>query len=333
MALLRAARTVWAISPFVLNRGRRQDVHVSYGAKPGAAGAFCKIADNVKHQQEADSMKWSIISAVNNESVLKSCLLTSPDIQSATEVILQAGYSSAAAAYNSGIQKASTDLLVFVHQDVYLPEGWINVVQEALELLSVQDPHWGVVGVYGITASGRGAGHLYCTGLGCVVLKAFAGAIEVRSLDEVVLIFRKSSGLRFDDRLPGFHLYGTDICLESRRRGMKCYAISAFCVHNTNGYSFLPFAFWKCYWLMRRKWKAELPVAATCSNITYWCWPMIWWNGVRAANLLLGRQKRAGRVQDPSQLYRELSRDNPVRGAASDAGRYSPQCPLSDKQA
>ena len=142
---------------------------------------------------------------------MKSCLLTSPDIQSATEVILQPGYSSAAAAYNSGIQKASTDLLVFVHQDVYLPEGWINVVQEALELLSVQDPHWGVVGVYGITASGRGAGYLYCTGLGCVVLKAFAGAIEVRSLDEVVLIFRKSSGLRFDDRLPGFHLYGTDI--------------------------------------------------------------------------------------------------------------------------
>ena len=68
MALLRAARTVWAISPFVLNRGRRQDVHVSYGAKPGEAGAFCKIADTVKHQQEDDSMKWSVIAAVNNEA-------------------------------------------------------------------------------------------------------------------------------------------------------------------------------------------------------------------------------------------------------------------------
>jgi glycosyltransferase involved in cell wall biosynthesis len=280
-------------------------------------------------------MKWSIISTVSSESVLRSCLLKSPDIQSTTEVILQVGYSSAAAAYNSGIEKASTDLLVFVHQDVYLPEGWIDAVQETLELLSVQDPHWGVVGLWGATASGPFAGYLYWTGGGGGAdLKPFEGVIEVRSLDEVVLIFKKSSGLRFDERLPGFHMYGADICLEARRRGMKCYAISAFCVHNTNGYDFLPFEFWQAYLFLRRKWKTELPITTTCAEITCWCWPMIRWNVVRAANLLLGREKRAKRVQDPSELYRKLFRHNLVQGASSSsAGRYSPHRPFTDKQA
>ena len=69
-------------------------------------------------------MDWTVISVTNNEDVLKSCLLNSPDLAEASEVILQKGYRSAAVAYNSAIDKAKTDLLVFLHQDVYLPRGW-----------------------------------------------------------------------------------------------------------------------------------------------------------------------------------------------------------------
>ena len=129
----------------------------------------------------------------------------------------------------------------------------------------------------------------------------------MESLDEVVLILRKSSGLRFDPHLAGFHMYGADICLEARRQGRKCYAIAAFCVHNTNQYGMLPFQFWRAYLAMRRKWKAELPIRTTCTEITRWCWPMIRWNVVRAINLATGRDKPpAKRVSDPAPLYREL---------------------------
>jgi hypothetical protein len=262
--------------------------------------------DNVKHQEEKASMQWSIICAVNNQSVLRSCLLKSPDIQSATEVILQTGYSSAAAAYNSAIQKADTDLLVFVHQDVYLPPGWADYVQRALEWLSTRDPNWGVLGVWGVTESNDRAGHLYWTGAQGAPWKPFDGVKEVTSLDEVVLILRKSSGLRFDERLPGFHLYGSDICLEACRRGMKCYAVPAFCIHNTNEHNFLPFEFWKCCLFIRRKWRLALPITTPCMTITFWCWPMIRWILVRAVNLALGRDKPAHRVADPSDLYREF---------------------------
>lgn len=263
-------------------------------------------------------LKWTLISAVNNESVLKNCLLNSPDVGSASEVLLQTGYASAAEAYNAAIAKAKTELVVLVHQDVYLPEGWIASVQKACELLTVQDSHWGVLGVWGGTTEGGLPGHMYWTGVDGVAGRPFDGVLEVSTLDEVILILRKSSGLRFDERLPGYHLYGTDICLEARSRGMKCYAIPAFCIHNTTGYRMLPSEFWRNYWFIRRKWKSELPIASPCVNITFWCWPMFQWILVRAANILLGRHKLTRPVGDPSQLYQRMVSAGLVAAPCSD---------------
>jgi hypothetical protein len=125
---------------------------------------------------------------------------------------------------------------------------------------------------------------------------------------------RKSSNLRFDERLPGYHMYGTDICLEARRRGMKSYVIPAFCIHNTNGYRMLPLQFWRSYLFMRKKWRSELPIATSCTEITFGCWPMIRWNMIRAANIVSGRHQVLNRVRDPSRLYLDLSHS----GAAAD---------------
>ena len=245
-------------------------------------------------------MNCALISAVNSEEVAKRCLLSSPGIQSASEVLLQRGFSNAAAAYNSGIYNAKSDLLVFVHQDVYLPQGWLMTVQSAVDGVSKTDPDWGVMGCWGIRPSGEGAGFVYDGAWKNVLGKHFEGGLEVESLDEVVLILRKSSGLRFDPQLAGFHMYGADICLEARRRGRKCYAIAAFCVHNTSQYGMLPWQFWKGYLQLRRKWKAQLPIRTSCTEITYWCWPVVRWNLVRAINLATGRDKPPGkRVSDP----------------------------------
>jgi hypothetical protein len=252
-------------------------------------------------------MNWGLISAVNSEEVVKNCLLNSPGIQTGTEVLLQRGFVSAAAAYNAAIDKAESDLLVFVHQDVYLPEGWLTMVQNAVDVVSKTDPDWGVLGCWGIRPSGESAGFVYDGAWRNVLGQRFDGGLEVETLDEVVLIFRKSSGLRFDPQLAGFHMYGADICLEARHRGTKCYAIAAFCVHNTNQYGMLPWQFWKGYLQLRRKWKAQLPIRTSCTEITYWCWPVVRWNLVRAINLATGRDKPpTQRDQDPSRLYLQL---------------------------
>ncbi len=87
-------------------------------------------------------MFLTVISPVNNENISKRCLLASPDLRSGVDVILQSGFASAAAAYNSAMQQAKTDLLVFVHQDVYLPEGWVAALLKTIEALTEQEPNW-----------------------------------------------------------------------------------------------------------------------------------------------------------------------------------------------
>lgn len=250
-------------------------------------------------------MAWTIICATNNEKVLNSCLLGSPGVRTASGVILQRGFASAAAAYNAGIEKADTDVLVFPHQDVYLPENWPLDLERALDALSTHDPNWAVLGIWGVRGSEEEAGNLYCTGLGRRLGRSFDQPTEVRSLDESLLVLRKSSGVRFDESMPGYHFYGTDICLEAASKGMKAYAISAFCIHNTNGYNLLPWEFWKCYLRMRRKWKSQLPIVTPCARITRWCWPMLSWNARRWVNITLKRHHPGKRVGDPGRLYQE----------------------------
>jgi hypothetical protein len=253
------------------------------------------------------SAKWSFISAVNNDQIAKKCLLSSPDVQAASEVLLQRGYSSLAVAYNRAIEAARNDVLVFAHQDMYLPDGWATSVHDAIRVLSTTDPDWGVLGAWGVAASGERAGFTYDGGWRTVLGQPFSGGREVGSLDESLLIFRKSSGIRFDPRIPGFHMYGTDICQESIRQGRKCYAIAAFCIHNTSQYRLLPWAFWQAYFAMRRKWAGQLPIPTTCTTITRMCWPMVRWNVVRAFNLATGRDKQPlKRVEDPITLYQEV---------------------------
>lgn len=136
------------------------------------------------------------------------------------------------------------------------------------------------------------------------------------TLDEIALALRNSAGLRLDVQVRGSHMYGADICLEAQRKGKRCYAISVFCVHNTNGYNMLPYQFMRNCWFIRSKWKAELPIRTPCIDITYSCWPMIRWNVIPALNILLKRHKPVRRIDDPAQLYRELADAARVRQAA-----------------
>lgn len=252
-------------------------------------------------------MRLTIISAVNSEEILKTCLLASPELNSgAVDIIIQKGYKSASDAYNSGIERAKTDILVFAHQDVYLPQGWLAAVETAIAGVSRQDPKWGVLGVWGVTKGGGRAGYLNWTGVDGVAGARFDGGVEVETLDECLLIIRKSSMLVFDKFLNGFHMYGTDICLAAQQMGMQNYAISTFCIHNTNEYRLLPFEFWKAYFYIRRKWKWQLPVRTTCVEITPYCLPMIKWLLSRSVILALHRPKLCKRLPDPSLLYQSL---------------------------
>lgn len=252
-------------------------------------------------------MKWTLVSAVNNDTVLNSCLLQSGAAQAAVEVILQRGYADAAGAYNNALERATSDVVVFAHQDVYLPANWASEFSAVVEKLGATDPNWAVLGVYGVRQNGEHVGHVYCGGVERMLGQKFFEPQRVNTLDELLLVVRKSSGVRFDPLISGYHLYGADVCLEAQKRGGSVYAIPAFCIHNTNGYRTLPWAFWRNYLRLRRKWRDRLPITTSCTVITRWGWPAILWNVDRAINLALGRHRTGQRVPEPNKIYQTLA--------------------------
>lgn len=137
---------------------------------------------------------------------------------------------SAAQALNIGIERATYETVVCCHQDVKFPDGWVDTLH--LQIMEIGGYDFGVLGTFGVDMVGGYAGNIKdphnnpkLGDLPCLA----------QSLDEHCLIIRKASGLRFDEDLGGFHLYGTDICLEAACRGMKNYVIDAWLEHLSGG--------------------------------------------------------------------------------------------------
>jgi hypothetical protein len=209
------------------------------------------------------------VTTYGSDEVLSGNFLTSACLRRPHDhqILVQKDYSSAAKAYNEAIERADNDLMVFVHQDVVLPEAWLSQLELALAQLQATDAAWGVLGCWGMGHEGTAHGCIYSPGPG-LLGGPFDRPEPIQTLDEIVLIFRRSSGLRFDDSLPHFHFYGTDICMRAAKMGMRSYVIPAYCVHNTNHYLVLPSEFYESCRHIKRTWKDALPIHTTCLRVT-----------------------------------------------------------------
>ncbi|MGB6691507.1 MAG: hypothetical protein WBE76_27030 [Terracidiphilus sp.] len=247
---------------------------------------------------------------VNNREVFENNFLASPCFRGPHDhqILIQEGFTSATKALNRAIDNSLNDLIVFCHQDIILPENWLLQLDRALSYLGAVDPQWGVLGPAGKTQDGRGWEYVYSSGRNIVGVP-FDQPVPVQTLDEIVLIMRKSSGLRFDDQLPHFHFYGADICLRAASMGMKSYAISAFCVHNTHQPLVLPREFYECCKHIKRVWKAYLPIQTTCIRITAFNLS-VYTRRLREVYLRYIRRKEFGgtRTQNTQTLIEELVR-------------------------
>jgi hypothetical protein len=229
--------------------------------------------------------------------VLAANFLASPCLRRPHDhqILIQERFCSAAEAYNDAIEKSVNDIIVFCHNDIFLPEAWLSDLECALNSLETADPNWGVLGCSGITREQRHWRYLYSSGLG-ICGEPFEHPEPVQTLDEIVLILRKSSSLHFDELLPHFHLYGTDICLRAAKYGMKSYAISAFCIHNAHQSLILPPEFYDCCKYIRRVWTEYLPIQTTCIRLTKFSIP-VYIRRLREAYLRHIRRKEVGGIR------------------------------------
>jgi hypothetical protein len=249
-----------------------------------------------------------VVAVRSRGGILETNFLASPCLRTLHDhqILIQENFMSAAKAYNDAIERAVNDLIVFVHQDLILGKTWHLDLARSLAYLEVNDPKWGVLGCSGMTRERQLCAYLYSSGLG-VLGSPFEDPVPIQALDEVILILRKSSGLRFDDSLPHFHFYGTDVCLRAATLGMKNYAISAFCIHNTHQNLILAKEFYECYWHIRKVWKNALPIQTTCIRVTLSNLPM-YTRKLREAYLRYIRRKEFGgsRAADVHRLLQEV---------------------------
>jgi hypothetical protein len=180
----------------------------------------------------------SIVCVYNDPAVLESCLAASvkagyPSRQ--TEVIavdnVSGEFTSAGAALNHGARMARNEVVVFVHQDVYLQS--LPALETAAATLLAQ-PAIGVLGAVGVSRRGEviGAMRDRVVPLG----RSTSVPADVDSLDEVLFLVPRSQVLReplSESPDLAWHAYAVEYCLRMRATGRRAAAVDIPLTHNS----------------------------------------------------------------------------------------------------
>lgn len=248
----------------------------------------------------------AVAAAVNDQAILADCLARSPDIVAGTlQLKTYEGYATSGIAYNQALDDCDREWLLLAHQDVYLPTGFAARVSAALDALSAVAPDWAVAGVIGGNGDGHVVGKVWCSGNQRLISGDAPLPARAATLDELIIIIRLGSGIRFDPILPSFHLYAADIILTAEAAGHSCWVIDAPVVHHSRPVVNLGGGYALAWHYMRRKWQARLPVPNLVCPITRS--PLtLWEKDMRIRFTNRGRRDRGNAPGDPVEIARRL---------------------------
>jgi len=258
----------------------------------------------------------SVVSCVNDFQRYNSCVRSSFEEEQRTrtvELIPVDNISnrlSAPAALNCGLKRPAGRIIVFCHQDVIFPQGWIGRLYEQISIVEKTHKNWGVLGTFGVAKNGMFAGHIvdYGVHFHCPPLPA-----GVQSLDEHCLIIRRDSGLYFDEDIGGFHLYGADICIQAAANGMTNFAIDA-CVEHFSPGKKLDVSFYEAMNKLYQKWRKRNPPLPVIETTCKLCRLQSGLRGRIAYEIALSKRKRRKRMlrrlRDAGVEYRSLRHDS-----------------------
>jgi hypothetical protein len=131
------------------------------------------------------------------------------------------------------LDQARGPYAILCHQDVRLLGDGAAELGARLAELTARDPLWAVAGNAGATQAGALA--LRISDPHGEDQRQGALPARVGSLDENFLVVRQEAGLRPSAALSGFHLYGTDLCLQAASAGRSAWVVDFHLRHLSAG--------------------------------------------------------------------------------------------------
>ncbi len=134
---------------------------------------------------------------------------------------------------NLFLDQAKGKYIIICHQDILIEKDDINQLRNLISELNELDANWALCGNAGASGPNHIVYHIsYPDG---VSMSKGNFPEKVLSLDENFLLIKKDAHLSFSGDLKGFHLYGTDICLNADLNGLSAYVIKFDLVHKSRG--------------------------------------------------------------------------------------------------
>ena len=124
-------------------------------------------------------MTIQLVTASHSPALLAANLGRSPALAH-LPLHVEANAPSAAVAYNRALAATSAEIVVFLHHDVYLPQGWEALFRARLAQLAAQDPDWALFGPFGVALDAAPIGPVWSSSLGQIVGRVPLAPVEVQ---------------------------------------------------------------------------------------------------------------------------------------------------------
>jgi hypothetical protein len=165
----------------------------------------------------------SYIACTHNTNILEKCLVQSLILQDDDELIVIEGAKSIAEGYNNGIDKAKNKIKCFIHHDLIVT----NPILLRMNLLAYCIEDIGIVGIVGSQTEAAPWWEGQCVGS---VVDSRNGILHFSDGKQFCLhldglMLATCQDVRFDESIPGFHLYDQDICRQMAEKGLHNFCI------------------------------------------------------------------------------------------------------------
>lgn len=136
-------------------------------------------------------------------------------------------------AFNLFLRQAKGKYIIICHQDILINEDDISDLRNRLKELDLKDPNWAICSNSGAAGPNHIVYHISYPEKGLMSKGRFP--LKVAAIDENFILVKNNALLKVSNDLSGFHLYGTDLCLQAALNGFSAYAIAFNLTHKSFG--------------------------------------------------------------------------------------------------